>query len=174
MAQKIKGIVPPPVQMPEHLTHRGDFVQKKLPPLIFAFAVICIARAGVFLLFALIVGIAPDSEAGFAVETYFGPQLPNVSDEFVFLAGAAVYGLIGWRWMRRDWRIRWVAMFLTGATAARTMVMYFAERASGVMTPRTSAQQAELVISTFINLFLCCYLAFYPGIGDVFKETPWD
>ena len=175
MAQKIKGIVPPPLQMPEHLKQRGDFVEKKkLPPLIFAFAVLCFWRTGVFLLFALVLGIAPDSKAARVVDAYFGPHLPYVSDEFVFYVGAMIYGAIGWRWVRRDWRIRWVAMFLRGATAARTMVMYFAEKASGMETPRTSAQHAALVISTFVNVFLCGYLAFYPGIDEVFRETPWD
>jgi hypothetical protein len=174
MEPRIKGIVPPPLEMPQHLRERGDYAERRLPPMIVVFVVICFWRAFFFMVFASILGIAPNSKAAHLVNTYFDPHLPYITAEFIFFAGAILYAVVGWCWLRRDWLIRWVTMFLAGATAARTLVLFFAAQASGVHSTRTDSQHAALVVSTAINLFICAYLAFYPGINQVFKETTWD
>jgi hypothetical protein len=171
MALKTKGMVPTPIPMPEHLKERGDFVQKRLPPMIVVFVVLCFWRAFWFMSAASILGIAPNSKAAHFVDAFFSPRLPHISAEFAFLAGAIVYALIGWGWLRRDWKFRWFTMFLTGATAARTITLYLAAKAAGLPSARTDGQHAELVVSTLLNIFICAYLAFYPGISEVFKES---
>ena len=172
MAPKIKGIVPTPMQMPEHLKERGDYVERRIPPLIVVFVVLCFWRAFFFALGASILGIAPGSKAAQLVNTYFNPRLPHISAEFFFIVAAIVYAAVGWGWQRRDPHIRWATMFITGATAAYTFVLFFAAKASGVPSTRTDGQHAELAASTLLNLFICAYLAFYPGIDQVFEETP--
>jgi hypothetical protein len=32
----------------------------------------------------------------------------------------------------------------------------------------------SLVVNTLLNLTICGYLAFYPGMAQAFKETPWE
>jgi hypothetical protein len=34
--------------------------------------------------------------------------------------------------------------------------------------------QMELIANVGLNLLICGYLAFYPGMAQAFKETPWD
>jgi hypothetical protein len=31
-----------------------------------------------------------------------------------------------------------------------------------------------LLTSVVVNFLICGYLAFYPGMSEAFKETPWD
>jgi hypothetical protein len=94
--------------------------------------------------------------------------------EAVFYLSAFLYGLTAWRWATRDWRARWVVMFLSGATAAKMLVNFAADRASGNPTPLTQGQELGLFTSIVVNLLICGYLAFYPGMAEAFKETPWD
>jgi len=174
MPPKIKGIVPTPIKMPEELKVRGDYVERRLPPMVVVFVVLCFWRAFFFMLGAAILGIAPQSKMALLVNTYFNPRLPYISAEFIFIVAAILYAAIGLGWLRRDWWIRWITMFMTGATAARTIGLFLAAKASGVPSARSDSQHAELVGSTLLNLIICAYLAFYPGIGQVFKETPYD
>jgi hypothetical protein len=174
MTGEIKGYNRPP-QMPAHLTERGDAVDSNpVPLLIRLFTWLLFVRAGANLLFALIVGLAPDSSVANYVTAHFDSLPRQLAPEAVFYISAALYGFVGWRWYRRDWRARWAAMFLSGAAAARTIVVIAADRASGNPTPLTGSQQAALALSTFLNLVICGYLAFYPGMAQAFKEAPWD
>ncbi len=140
--------------------------------MIVVFVVLCFWRAFFFMLGATILGIAPNSKAALFVNTYFDPRLPHISAEFIFFVAAVLYAVAGWGWISRSWLIRWITVFLTGATAARTFVLYFAGKASGVSSMRTDSQHAALVVSTLINVFICAYLAFYPGMDQVFSEAP--
>ncbi len=100
MAPKIKGIVPTPMPMPEHLKERGDYVERRLPPLIVVFVVLCFWRAFFFMLGASILGIAPDSKAAHVRETYFNPRLPHISAEFDLpLLPRFSTRSIGWGWL---------------------------------------------------------------------------
>jgi len=161
--------------MPSHLKERGDAVERhKTPFLIRLFTWVLFFRCGINLLFALIVGMAPESTVAIYIATHFDALPPQISAESVFLISSAIYGFIGLRWYSRDWRARWVAMFITGATALRTMVLVLADKAAGNATPMTEGQQFTLVASTVLNLIICGYLAFYPGMAQAFSETPWE
>ena len=176
MPQEMKGIVPPPYQIPAEKAERRNAAAPKIkvPLLITLFAWLCFFRAGVYLVFALIVGLAPESSAASYLALHFDSVPKQITPEAVFFLSALLYGLVGWRWYSRDWRARWVAMFFVGASVASTMVRLMADRASGVDTPMTPGQQSALMISSAFNLLLFLYLAFYPGMDQAFRETPWD
>ena len=177
MPQDIKGIVKPPYQMPpEKLERRGsNWREAKLPAAIRAFAWLCFIRSGIDIAFAFLVGIAPNSAIAIYVATTFGARFRYVPAEAQFFISAFLFALIGWRWICRDWKIRWVAMFLSGAIAARTLVLILADRASSAQGKLLSAEvEMELIVGVAFNLFICGYLAFYPGMAQAFKETPWE
>jgi hypothetical protein len=154
---------------------RGDYVERiKLPLLIRLFVWLLVFRSAVSLIFALIVGLAPDTAVANFVSTNFDAWPRQMPPEAVFYVSAFLYGLTAWRWYSRDWRARWVVMFLSGATAAKMLGNFVADRAAGSPTPMTQNQEASFFVSVMINLAICGYLAFYPGMAQAFKETPWD
>jgi len=174
MPQEIKGYVRPP-EMPAHLNERGDAIDRiQVPLLIRLFTWLLFLRSGINLLFALIVGLAPDSGVANYITLHFDVLPRQMPPEAVFFISAFLYGLMGWRWYSRDWRARWVVMFMSGATAVKTLVDLAADHATGNPTPMTDSQQLALTMSVAFNLLICGYLAFYPGMAQAFKETPWD
>jgi hypothetical protein len=207
MGNEIKGIVRPPMEMPSHLQgQRSQLAVRKAPKvevplLITLFAWYCFLRSSMFLVFALIVGIAPDSTTAQFVGSHFNPVppprpteygmhssaslIPAIPPEPVFYALAILYGIIGWRWITRDWRARWGAMFISGATAAKIAIDWMADRAAGsptwgavpgdALTTGGSPFHGQAIAFAILwNLAICCYLAFYPGMTEAFKETPWE
>ena len=97
----------------------------------------------------------------------------QASPEVVFFILVGINALIGWRWFMRDWRARWAAMFLHGAVGVRALIVLFADRVGGV--PAISQGQTQaMILAGIVNLGICAYLAFYPGVDEAFKETPWD
>jgi hypothetical protein len=154
---------------------RGDYVERiKLPLLIRIFVWLLVFRAAANLIFALIVGLAPDSAAANFVVITFDAWPRQMPPEGVFYISALLYGVTAWRWYSRDWRARWFVMFLSGATAAKMLGNYVADHAVGSPTPMTPNQQISFFLSVTINLAICAYLAFYPGMAQAFKETPWE
>lgn len=154
---------------------RGDYVERvKLPVLIRLFVWLLVFRSAVNLIFALIVGLAPDTGVANFVATSFDAWPKQMPPEAVFYVSAFLYGLTAWRWYSRDWRARWFVMFLSGATAAKMLVNFAGDRAVGTPTPMTPGQEVSFFMSVALNFLICGYLAFYPGMAQAFKETPWD
>ncbi len=182
MPQEIKGIVRPPMEMPaEYYGQRSKLAKVKshkveVPLLITLFAWFCVLRSAVFLVFALIVGIAPASDAAIYVVTNFDrvPKSVPAPPEAVFYIQAVIYGVLAWRWMRRDWKARWVAMFMSGYYAVKAVIDLLAFAAAGGTIQTTPAERNLLVTSIALNALICGYLAFYPGMEESFKETPWN
>ena len=173
MPQQMKGIVPPPYEIPKRNAERRNVrPEVKTPLLIKLFAWFCFLRGGVYLVFGLIVGLAPDSSLTAYLAMHFNSAPKLISPEFVFYFKAIVYCVVGWRWYCRDWRARWAAMFMAGATVALNGVNLLADRASGVN--ELAGHGTALVISSAFNLLICLYLAFYPGMQQTFRETPWE
>lgn len=170
----IRTYVPQP-QRTGPVTDRGKIVERhKIPTLIRWFIWLLVVRCVVNLVFALIVGLSPDSDAAKFVATNFDALPKQMPAEAVFYLSAFLYGLMAWRWATRDWRVRWVVMFLSGATALKMSWNFVADRLAGGIIPFTPAQEVSLMMSVVINLLICGYLAFYPGMAEAFKETPWD
>jgi hypothetical protein len=172
--QPIKTYVPQKEQTGPN-RERGDYVERnKLPALIRLFIWLLVFRAVVNIIFGLTLGLAPDSGAATYIAANFDPWPKAVSAEAVFYITAGLYALTAWRWYSRDWKVRWVVMFMSGATAVKALVNYAANRAAGNPGEVTPGQEATLLIGVVINLMICGYLAFYPGMEQAFKETPWD
>jgi len=176
MPEEIKGIVKPPYEMPPEKLERQDApVGGNLPPMVRMFTWICFARAGLDFLFAFILGVAPDSAISVYLATTFGSRFAHIPAEVMFLIFGFLFAFIGWRWYARDWRARWIAMFLSGAAAARTMILIVADKLPSDHGQVLSVDmQMELIANVGLNLLICGYLAFYPGMAQAFKETPWD
>jgi hypothetical protein len=178
MSPEIKGIVRPPMKMPDELLGQrsGRAVRQtpkvEVPLLITLFAWYCFFRAVSCLLFAMISGLAPESTISAFLATHFDPVPKTIPPEAVFFVLAILYTMVGWRWFTRDWRARWAAMFLSGVNSAVIAINLIVDRAAGHPSAPTSQQSA--VVAFAFNLFLCCYLAFYPGMEQAFKETPWE
>ena len=170
----IRTYVPQKTQTgPSH--ERGDYVQRhKIPTLIRWFIWLLVFRAAVNLIFALIVGLSPESDLAKYIATNFDAWPRQMPAEAVFYVSAFLYGLTAWRWASRDWRARWVVMFLSGATAAKLLVNFAADRAAGNPTPMTQGQELAFLTTVAVNFLICGYLAFYPGMAEAFRETPWD
>lgn len=156
-------------------TERGDWVDPvKLPLLIKLFVWLLVLRSAANLVFALIVGLAPDTAVASFVATNFDAWPRQMPPEAVFYVSAFLYGLTAWRWYSRDWRARWFVMFLSGATAAKMLANYATDHLSGLATPMAPGEKVSYFLSIAVNLIICGYLAFYPGMAEAFKETPWD
>ena len=172
--QPIKTYVPQKTQTGTN-RDRGDYVERnKLPMLIRWFIWLLVFRSVVNLILGLTLGLAPDSEAANYILTNLDPWPKSVSAEGVFYITALLYGVMAWRWHSRDWRVRWAVMFASGATAAKMLINYLAGRAAGNPIPISAGQEAAILISVGLNFLICGYLAFYPGMAQAFKETPWD
>jgi hypothetical protein len=172
--QPIKTYVPQKTQTGPN-RERGDHVEQyKLPTLIRLFVWLLVLRSVVNLIFGLTLGLAPDTGGANYILANFDPWPKTVSAEAVFYITAILHGVMAWRWYSRDWKVRWVVMFMSGATAAKLLVNFAADHAVGNPTPISPGQEAGLFISVVANLLICGYLAFYPGMAQAFKETPWD
>ena len=159
----------PPIEGRESLNRR----EVELPPAIRAFAWFCFLRAGVDFIFALLVGFAPKSALAIFVAETFGDRIPYVPAEAEFFIFAAFFAYVGWKWMARDWRIRWFVMFMSGAFAARIFVLLLVDRATAAHGKILHAEtELELGVLAVFNLLICAYLAFYPGMAQAFKERP--
>jgi len=175
MPEKMKGIVPPPYEIPaERAGQRKETPKVQVPLLIRLFAWFCFLRAAIYLTFGLIVGTLPDSPTAAYLSLNFDSWPKQIPPEAVFYIQTVLYSVIGWRWVSRDWRARWGAMFVTGASAASALVHLTADYAAGAMNPLTPAEQGAVTLSIVLNLAVCGYLAFYPGMAQAFKETPWE
>jgi hypothetical protein len=170
----IKTYVPQKTQTGP-VRERGDYVERhKIPTLIRWFIWLLTFRSVVNLVFALAIGLAPDSSVAQYILANFDPWPKAVSAEGVFYVTALIYGVMAWRWYSRDWRVRWVVMFLSGASATKILINFAADRAAGNPTPMTQGQELTLLTSVAVNFLICAYLAFYPGMAEAFKETPWE
>ena len=174
MPYDIKGVVRPPDLPPEGL-ERQEIPRSaaKLPPAIRAFAWICAGRSIIDFIFAFIVIFAPGSGVAQFLGDTFGSRFKLIPPLAEFLVSGFVFGFIATKWLSRDWRIRWISMFLTGAFAIRSIVLLLADRA--VMGPGkviSADKETEMIMHAVFDLLICAYLAFYPGMAQAFKETP--
>ena len=177
---EIKGIVRPPMRMPQELQgQRSRLGARKprkveVPLLITLFAWYCVFRSVADLTFAFIMGLKPDTPTAIFLAKHFNPAPPPIPPEAAFFALAVLYAVVAWRWLTRDWRARWATMFISGATVASIAINLIADRAAGTATPMSPQQYQTTILAVVMNLLICCYLAFYPGMNEAFRETPWE
>jgi hypothetical protein len=173
-----KGNVRPPMEIPAHVLDSRKNVKEvpkvEVPLLIKLFTWLCVIRSVAYLTFGLIVGLSPESGTAALLVEHFDRWSRRASPEAVFYILALMYGLVAFRWLRRDWKARWVTMFLAGANAATVLVNLAANHAAGDPIPMATATEGALIAGALFNLLACAYLAFWPGMDQAFKETPWD
>ncbi len=88
----------------------------------------------------------------------------------VYLLISAVFtGVVGFMWWNHSWKVRWVAMFYSGAFVAKAAIGYFAGVASGVGSNIDPGEMPVLMASIALNGFIFCYLAFYPDVKEWFE-----
>jgi hypothetical protein len=172
MPYDIKGVVKPPYLPPEGL-EREEIVrpEEKLPAGIRAFAWICAGRSIIDFIFAFILIFAHGSGVAQFLSESFGSRFKLIPPLAEFLVSGFVFGFIATKWLSRDWRIRWISMFLTGAFAVRSIVLLLADRA--VIGPGrviSANMEAEMIMHAVFDLLICAYLAFYPGMAQAFGE----
>ena len=171
MPYDIKGVVKPPYLPPEGLERQKIAKpEEKLPPAIRAFAWICTGRSIIDFLFAFIVIFSSNSDLAQFLGDAFGSRFKLIPPAVEFLVSGFVFALIAWKWLSRDWRIRWISMFLTGAFAVRSIVLLLADRATMQGRVISSNKSAEMIMHAVFDLIICAYIAFYPGMAQAFKE----
>jgi hypothetical protein len=177
---EIKGIIRPPMRMPQELQgQRSSFGVRKprkveVPLLITLFGWYCVFRCVADFTFAFVMGLKPDTPSAIFIAKHFDPVPPPIPAEAAFFALGALYAVVAWRWLTRDWRARWAAMFISGATVASIAINLLADHAAGDPTPMSPQRYQATIVAVVMNLVICCYLAFYPGMNDAFRETPWE
>ncbi|HEY6489553.1 MAG: hypothetical protein WCC26_00185 [Terracidiphilus sp.] len=177
MSQQIKGIVPPPFRMPpeSQVERRRRAIRQaprvEVPLLIRLFTWYCFLRATADLTLAVLARLSPDSPITLFANVHFNPIPPPIPPDAAFLAQALLYMVVGWRWFRRDWRARWGAMFLSGVTAANSAYLWITYHPAPNPTQGAPIVHQDPVIPLLVNLAICCYLAFYPGMQEAFSET---
>ena len=174
MPQQMKGIVPPPYPIPERNAEPAQCPPTGQSPA--ADHAVCVALLSPWWrVSGVCVDCGPCARIGHHsyLATHFDSAPKLISPEFVFYFSAVVYCVIGWRWYCRDWRARWVAIFMAGASVALNIVNLLADRASGMNQLAGHEAGADHRFGLF-NLLICLYLAFYPGMHQTFRETPWE
>lgn len=138
-------------------------------------------RAAVFLVFASILGSHPDSNFAQTLIGHSRSLIPFQVHETAghvpvdLLAEAMVVTailsiVVSVMWFVRYWRIRWITMFYAGVSLFRTLLYFVTDKAAGITTALTSEQKQALSLACAVNLFVLCYLAFYPGVEQAFEE----
>ncbi|MGA9465924.1 MAG: hypothetical protein WBV28_24255 [Terracidiphilus sp.] len=175
MAQEIKGIVRPPFRMPaETQGRRSQLAVKqaqkvKVPLLITLFAWYCFLRAAADLACAALVQLSPDSATAVFAMSHFNPIPSPIPPQVAFVVLAAFYTVVGLRWITRDWRAWWAALFVSGITVASSGYQCMTHRV--IENPLNPSVHQSPVVPFVVNLLIFCYLAFYPGVAEAFKET---
>ncbi|HWA93054.1 MAG TPA: hypothetical protein VG844_00530 [Terracidiphilus sp.] len=191
---RMKGVTPPPFTIPAHLQTRNHSAEPDEPLLIRIFTWYLVIRAALFLVAALFLFGPPDNPlsaflighaALFTRRLPISTSGPDAATAIQnFLGGYCVffgllYSLTAWRWIVRHWLARWALMFLAGATAIKTVlavaipdaVLYILGSVPvGNPFPLTRLQLSLLVVSACLNLAICFYLMFYPGVEKTFER----
>lgn len=86
------------------------------------------------------------------------------------LVNLAAATWVGFLWWNGSWKVRWVAMFYSGALVGKLAINYIAGAASGVGSQIPATVMPILMISVALNAFLFLYLAFGPGVAEWFER----
>lgn len=192
--QRMKGVTPPPFTIPAHLQTRNRPAEAADPLLVRIFSGYLVVRAALFLIAALFLfGPVDNPLSAFLVShaSLFSRRLPVVTEGpnaaaaiQSYLGGYCIffgllYSLTAWRWIVRQWIARWALMFLSGATAIKSILAVILPGASlyllggipvGNPIPLSPIQMSLLVVSACMNLAICFYLMFYPGVEKTFER----
>ena len=179
----------PPVPEPAPMPVAGQppaqplkiFQERKLPIPIAIVGGFYALRAVVFLVFASILGSHPSSSFAATLIDHSRSLIPfqvhetggHVPAELLaeaMVVTAILSIVVSVMWFVRYWRIRWITMFYAGVSLFRTVLYFATDKAAGLTTVLTPDQKQALSLACAVNLFVLCYLAFYPGVAQAFEE----
>jgi len=179
----------PPVPEPPPIPVAGQppaqpakvFRERKLPVPIAIVGGFYALRAAIFLLFASILGSHPESSFASLLIDHSRSLIPFQVHETgglvpvdllaeAMVVTAIVSIVVSVMWFVRYWRIRWITMFYVGVSLFRTALYFVTDKAAGITTALTPDQKQALSLACAVNLFVFCYLAFYPGVAQAFEE----
>jgi len=108
-----------------------------------------------------------NEEAGTPLDT--GTMHNAVMIYLLLLMGLTAW--VGFMWWNRSWRVRWIAMFYSGALVAKAGINFIAGAASGVGSQIPASVMPMMVLTVGVNGFVFLYLAFWPGVKQWFEEV---
>jgi hypothetical protein len=194
MPTQFPGSVPPPWKIPEERLGKSPSYDIPRPVMVTVVSCYLVLKAVVYIIcmFALTgpdSGQDPSSFSAFLIAhgRFVFHELPP---PFMPFRGAAdvsmnaylhllpvAFGIVGiysavsafFLYMLNYW-VRWITMFVSGATAIKTIILLSANYVGGETVALTGDQILAIIISVVINLVICLYLAFYPGVSEAFEN----
>jgi hypothetical protein len=188
------GITPTPFEIPPERLPKTTKTKSKRPLLISIVAIYYMIQTGICLLLALVPWGDPDSAiANFltahsslvfhSIPRMFRPgmeipgQAPGAMFQmlpFVFLLVGVLSGLLAFKLWTLSARWRWATMFWAAYSLCSTLrfLLIYAVLTSAVdvpLPPMPAQYKLALMMSMSWNLFVICYLAFYPGVKQAFE-----
>ncbi|HUA98016.1 MAG TPA: hypothetical protein VMA34_06790 [Terracidiphilus sp.] len=172
-------------------------ITRKVPIFITCITWYYILRSAFYAILLLIVVGFPDSSATgwitILVMRFFrvpgGVQWsdfvqPQAMVAFALVLLVASTGFVAYKWVVRSWRARWFTMCYAGLFAVRILIHYFLGAnpgslaflgsfmgfAGGQDSQIAPGASSLMVLSLTFNVFIFCYLAFWPGVSELFKE----
>jgi hypothetical protein len=192
--QRMYGIVPTPYEIPkEHLPQRTGSGSKQ-PFFITLILWYLLLRAGSYFFLALVPWGNPESGlAAFLIahralvldqiSMWVNPALLNPAEPlsaffqravFLFLLLGLIFLSSAWKMWTLDkfWVsiIRWVMIFLHGATVIQTMIALSARYVVGQQAPLSGAMRAGLFIDVAWNLLICGCFALFPDVEGAYDR----
>jgi hypothetical protein len=193
MPTQFPGSVPPPWKIPEERLGKAKSYDSPRPVMVTVVACYLCIKALVYLICALNVSGSNDSAfssfliahghfvfhelpppfmpfrgaADFSEKAYLS-LLPVAFAVVGIFSGVAAFFL----YMLNYW-VRWITMFVTGATAVKTILYLAANQIGGETIPLTAEMITSILIGVGANLVICLYLAFYPGVAEAFEKPKY-
>jgi hypothetical protein len=192
--QRMHGIVPTPYAIPkEHLPQRTASGSKQ-PFFITLLVGYLLLRAGTYIFLALVPW--GDPESGLAafliahralvldqISMWVRPSSLNPAEPpaaflqravFLFLLLGLIFLSSAWKMWSLDkfWVsiIRWVMIFLHGATVIQTMIGFSARYVGTSSAPLSGAMRTGLFIDVAWNLLICGFFAFFPDVEGAYDR----
>jgi len=95
--------------------------------------------------------------------------LHNLVAAYLFF-NLGVATVVGFMWLFRYWKVRWVTMFYSGALIAKVLINIAGHAAAGVGLSVDSSQVPLLVVTLGFNGLIFLYLAYGYGVEEWFEH----
>lgn len=190
---RMHGVVPPPFEIPAEHLPVSKAQGSGLPLFLRLMILFLLARAGFYLLLALVPWSDPQSSvASFLISRpqlvlslipkmfllCGGPLDPCVMSRmvqglpflFLFLGAAYLFSAFKMYNMDRFWvsLIRWAIMFQAGATVVNLFIDLFSSYAAGMAVHLSGAMRLAMFVLVAWNLFIFGCFAYFPGVEEAY------
>jgi hypothetical protein len=193
MPTQFPGSVPPPWKIPEERLGKAKSYDTPRPVMVTVVVCYLALKALVYLICAVTTSGPNDSAfSAFLLEHghFVFHELPPPFMPFrgaadfsekayiallpVAFGIMAVYSAVAafFLYMLNYW-VRWITMFVSGATAVKTILFLSANYIGGETFALSGDQIFAILVSIGANLVICFYLAFYPGVSEAFEKPKY-